>query len=243
MKKDLRLKDRLIAVIDVNKISELMRVLAAIGGRVSTVKLGLEMIYSAGTGVVDIARRSGYSVMLDAKLMDIPNTISGASRAITRLRPSIITIYALGGGKMLAASVEAIRQQAEKESCMRPLLMAVTILTSLDDNDLRSMGFKSGYMDTVKRLAEIALGSGADGIICSPSEVGLLRKEFGDDFYIATPGIRLAEDSVADQKRVNTPEEAISAGADMIIVGRSITGKKDMGAAVDIFLEKIGNAL
>ena len=98
-------------------------------------------------------------------------------------------------------------------------------------------------MDTVKRLTGIALDSGVDGIVCSPGEAGALRKEFGDAFYIATPGIRLAEDSAGDQKRVNTPEEAISNGADMVIVGRSITGKKDMGAAVDMFLEKIESAL
>ena len=98
-------------------------------------------------------------------------------------------------------------------------------------------------MDTVKRLAGVALEAGADGIVCSPGEVGILRKEYGSDFYIATPGIRLAQDSPGDQKRVNTPEEAISKGADMIIVGRPITGKADMTAAACLFLEKIKNTL
>jgi orotidine-5'-phosphate decarboxylase len=243
LKKDLKLEDRLIVVIDVNKQSDLMKMLTAIGGRVSTVKLGLEMIYSVGTGVADIARRSGYKVMLDTKLMDIPNTIKGASAAISKLKPSLITAYALGGKKMLQASLEALREQSEAGGNLRPLVMAVTVLTSLDDGDLAAMGFKGNYMDTVKRLAGIALDAGADGIVCSPGEAGALRKEFGDGFYIATPGIRLAEDSAGDQKRVNTPEEAISAGADMVIVGRSITGKADMGAAVDLFLEKIKSAL
>ena len=243
MKKDLKLKDRLIAVIDVNKQPDLMKILTAIGGRVSTVKLGLEMIYSVGTGVADIARRSGYKVMLDTKLMDIPNTIKGASAAISRLKPSLITTYALGGKKMLQASLDALKQQSEAEGNIRPLVMAVTVLTSLDDSDLAAMGFKGDYMDTVKGLAGLALEAGVDGIVCSPGEAGALRRQFGDGFYIATPGIRLAEDSAGDQKRINTPEEAISSGADMVIVGRSITGKKDMGAAVDIFLQKIKSAL
>jgi len=243
LKKNLKLKDRLITVIDVNSQPELMKALTAIGGRVSTVKLGLELIYSVGTGVADIARRSGYKVMLDTKLMDIPNTIKGASAAISKLKPSLITTYALGGKKMLQASLKALKKQSEAAGNIRPLLMAVTVLTSLDDSDLAAMGFRGDYMDTVKRLVGIALDAGADGIVCSAAEAGALRKQFGNDFYIATPGIRLAEDSAGDQKRVNTPEEAISNGADMVIVGRSITGKKDMGAAVDIFLQKIKSSL
>ena len=242
-KKDLKLADRLIAVIDVNKASALNTILAGIGGKVSTVKLGLEMIYSAGTGIVDIAKTSGYDVMLDAKLMDIPNTIRGASLAIAALGPSIVTIHALGGKKMIEASKEALKEQSDRDLALSPLLFGVTVLTSLDDGDLKDMGFKYGYKDIVRKLAGLALDGGADGIVCSPGEVRLLREEFGDDFFIATPGIRLKEDSAGDQKRINTPEEAISAGADMIIVGRSLTGKPDIGMAVDIFLEKIKNAL
>jgi orotidine-5'-phosphate decarboxylase len=101
------------------------------------------------------------------------------------------------------------------------------------------MGFKEGYLPTVKKLVGMALDAGIDGIVCSPQEVEPLRDQFGDDFYIATPGIRLAEDSIGDQKRVNTPEEAISSGADMIIVGRSITTKEDIGETIDIYLKKI----
>jgi orotidine-5'-phosphate decarboxylase len=243
LKKRLRLKDRLIAVIDVSRQSELMRMLSALGGRVSTVKLGLEMIYSVGTGVAGIARRSGYNVMLDTKLMDIPNTVKGACAAISKLEPSMITVYALGGKRMLEACLEALRQESVSAARIRPLVLAVTVLTSLDDSDLSHMGFAGDHMDTVKKLAGTALEAGVDGIVCSPGEAGLLRKEFGDSFYIATPGIRLASDRAGDQKRVNTPEEAISNGADMLIVGRSITGKEDVGAAADLFLEKIERSL
>ena len=242
-KRKLKLADRLIAVIDADKKSELNRILSGIEGKVSTVKLGLEMIYSAGTSVVDIARRSGYDVMLDAKLMDIPNTIRGASLAISRLKPSFVTIHALGGKKMIEASQKALKEQSVKDLNIKPLLFGVTVLTSLDDDDLKEMGFAGDYLATVKKLAGLALDAGVDGIICSPGEVDLLREEFGEDFFIATPGIRLKEDSTGDQKRVNTPEEAISSGADMIIVGRSITQKTDIGAAVDIFLRKIKSAL
>ena len=114
-----------------------------------------------------------------------------------------------------------------------------SIFTSLDDTDLRNMGFSKGYLPTVKKLVGIALDAGIDGIVCSPREVEPLRDQFGDDFYIATPGIRLAEDSSGDQKRVNTPEEAIYSGADMIIVGRSITTKEAIGETIDIYLKKI----
>lgn len=242
-KRIIRPEDRLIVVIDVNKKSKLTRLLAAIGGRVTTVKLGLEMIYSVGLDVVAIAKSFGYKVMLDAKLADIPNTIKGACGAISGLGPSIITVHTLGGKKMLEAAVAAMEERSRVDNNLRPLLFGVTVLTSLDDRDLDAMGFRHGYLDTVKNLAGMALDAGIDGIVCSPQEVEPLRDEFGDDFYIATPGIRLTEDSRGDQKRVNTPEEAISAGADMIIVGRSITSRDDIGGAVDVFIKKIKCAL
>ena len=238
-RKILKPEDRLIVVIDVNKKNELTRLLSAIGGKVTTVKLGLEMIYSVGTGIVDIAKSFGYKVMLDAKLADIPNTIKGAARAIADLSPSILTAHILGGKKMLEAAVNSIEEHSRKNNNIKPMVFGVTILTSLDDTDLRNMGFSKGYLPTVKKLVGIALDAGIDGIVCSPQEVEPLRGQFGDDFYIATPGIRLAEDSSGDQKRVNTPEEAISSGADMIIVGRSITTKEDIGETIDIYLKKI----
>jgi len=243
LKKNLRLKDRLIVVADVNRKSALIKLLKALDNKVSTVKLGLEMIYSVGVDAVDIVRRSGYRVMLDAKLMDIPNTVKGASSAIAGLEPSLVTMYALGGKAMIKASLEAFKEKSRKYGFKRPLLMAVTVLTSLDDSDLEQMGFSGRYMDTVKELAGLALEAGADGIVCSPGEVAELRKQFGNDFYIATPGIRLAGDGAGDQKRINTPGDAISSGADMVIVGRSITLKEDMGLAADIFLEEIKKAL
>jgi orotidine-5'-phosphate decarboxylase len=241
--KILKPEDRIIVVIDVNKKSELTRLLSAIGGKVSTVKLGLEMIYSVGLGIVDIAKSFGYNVMFDAKLMDIPNTIKGASGAISGLGPSIVTAHILGGKKMLEAAIDVMKEHSNRDHNIRPLLFGVTVLTSLDDSDLDAMGFKQGYLPTVKKLVGMALDAGIDGIVCSPQEVKPLRGEFGDDFYIATPGIRLAEDSNGDQKRVNTPEEAISSGADMIIVGRSITTKEDIGETIDIFLKKIKGVL
>jgi orotidine-5'-phosphate decarboxylase len=235
----LKPEDRLIVVIDVNKKSGLTRLLSAAGGKVTTVKLGLEMIYSVGLDIVNTAKSFGYKVMLDAKLMDIPNTIKGASGAITGLGPSIVTVHTLGGKKMLEAAVSAMEEHSKKDNSIRPMVFGVTVLTSLDDSDLSSMGFKEGYLPTVKKLVGMALDAGIDGIVCSPQEVEPLRDQFGDDFYIATPGIRLAEDSSGDQKRVNTPGEAISSGADMIIVGRSITSKEDIGGAIDIYLKKI----
>jgi orotidine-5'-phosphate decarboxylase len=242
-KKKLKLQDRLIISIDTGKKSSLVSICHKISGRVSTVKLGLEIIYNAGLEAVDTARSFGYRVMLDAKLMDIPNTIGGAARGIAALSPSIVTIHALGGKKMLKQAGFTLKEESAKKANNAPLLFAVTILTSLDDGDLRSMGFKGSHLDIVASLAETALDSGVDGIICSPREVKILRDKFGDDFYIATPGIRLAGDDAGDQKRINTPGEAIAAGSDILIAGRSITERDDIQGAVDLFNRQITEAL
>lgn len=244
MKTDrLKTEDRLIISIDTGKKSQLISTCHKIGGLVSTVKLGLEMIYNVGLEAVDTARSFGYRVMLDAKLMDIPNTVGGAARGIAVLCPSIVTIHALGGGKMIKHARDTLNKESEKKVNRPPLLFAVTILTSLDDGDLRCMGFAGNHLDTVTALAEVALKSGADGIICSPNEVKNIRDKLGNDFYIATPGIRIAGDSHGDQKRVNTPGEAVKAGADILIVGRSVTGKNDFPEAVESIKREIKEAL
>lgn len=237
--KKLSPKDRLIISVDTNKKIDVISLCKKIHGRVSTLKLGLELIYSLGPAVIGTVKSFGYKVMLDAKLMDIPNTIEGAVEAIGDLDVNMVTIHTLGGRRMLEIARETLEKQAEKRAKFRPLLFGVTILTSLDNKDLKTLGFKEDFSHSVLGLTGIAHESGIDGIICSPDEVEAVRKKFGTDFYIATPGIRLPEDSAGDQKRINTPEEAVSKGADFIIVGRSITTKKDIGGTIDLYLEKI----
>ena len=240
--KRLSLEDRLIISLDTSRKSDVIRLCKKIQGKVSTLKLGLELIYSVGLEVIDTVKSFGYKVMLDAKLLDIPNTVEGAIKAIGDLGVSAVTIHTLGGSQMLEKAREILEKQAKSRAKFRPLLFGVTILTSLDNSDLKTLGFKGDFYHSVLNLTEIALDAGIDGVICSPKEVEAVRKKFGTDFYIATPGIRLPEDTGGDQKRISTPQEAISKGADFIIVGRPITASKDISRTIDSYLEKIERA-
>jgi len=235
--------ERLIVSIDASSKNEVISLCKKISGRVSTIKIGLELIYSTGTTIVSTIRSFGYRVMLDAKLMDIPNTISRASAAIANLDISALTIHTLGGRQMLVSAREAVEERMKIKSAHKPLFFAVTILTSLDSGDLESLGFRDGFLNSVLSLSKIAVDSGMDGIICSPNEVESIRKELGNDFYIATPGIRLKGDETGDQKRISTPGQAISKGADFVIVGRSITKSADIPGTIDLYLEEIDRSL
>jgi len=241
--KKLSLKDRLIVSLDTNNKSDVASMCRKISGKVSTIKLGLELIYSVGLEVIDTVKSFGYKVMLDAKLFDIPNTVKRAAEAIGELGVSAVTIHTLGGRRMLEQTWEILEKQSELRAKFRPLLFGVTILTSLDDKDLKTLGFRGNFLNSVLSLTGIAIDAGADGIICSPNEVEVIGKKYGTGFYIATPGIRLPEDAAGDQKRINTPEEAMSGGADFLIVGRSITNKEDVGGTIDLYLEKIERTL
>ena len=239
IRKNIKIKDRLILSLDVPDRTEALEVLKKADNRISTIKVGLELIYNVGLGIIDLVKKSGYKVMLDAKLMDIPNTIAGAVRGISKLDVSIITLHAFGGSSMIRSADDTLAQLSQQKNKNKPLFFGVTVLTSLDDNDLESFGFNIKYMDLVLNMAKIGIESGIDGIICSPNEVGFLRKNLGKNFLIATPGIRLTEDSTADQKRINTPEKAIRDGADFIIVGRSIIESGDIKNTIELFLGKI----
>ena len=243
IRKKLKPKDRLILSLDVSDKFEAMEVLKKTDGSISTIKVGLELIYNEGLEIVNIVKKSGYKVLLDAKLMDIPNTIAGALRGISKLDIAMITIHTFGGSSMLKIAGETLSEIYEQKHKNRPLLLGVTVLTSLDDNDLEKFGFNIKFFELVLKMAKIAIKSGIDGIICSPNEVKFLREQFGNDFFIATPGIRLAEDNAGDQKRINTPEKAIRDGSDFIIVGRSIIKSTDIKEKINLYLEKIEREL
>lgn len=243
-RKKLKVNDRLIISLDVNRKSDVFSLCRRIDGRVSILKIGLELIYNVGLDAISIVKSFGYKVLLDAKLLDIPNTVLKATSGIVNLGVDIVTIHTLGGEKMLNDTVAFLNKKvALAKSILPPLLFGVTVLTSLDDQDLNDIGLKSDYLSLVSNLTNIAKRAGLDGVICSPGEVKMLREKYGGDFYIATPGIRLPEDTLDDQKRVSTPQEAISNGADFIIVGRSITAKKNIEEAIDKFLEKIASVV
>ncbi|GGK47381.1 orotidine 5'-phosphate decarboxylase [Planomonospora parontospora subsp. parontospora] len=190
---------------------------------VSTVKIGLELYLRYGPDVIASVRgASGVQVFLDLKLHDIPNTVAGAARSVARLKPAILTVHAAGGAAMVRAAVEAAPAAR---------IAAVTVLTSLSEADLERAGISGPPDDAVRRLAVLAVGAGAQALVCSPREVAAVRAEVGPDITLITPGVRPAGADTQDQARVATPERALADGADLLVIGRPITGSADPGAA------------
>jgi orotidine-5'-phosphate decarboxylase len=190
---------------------------------VSTVKVGLELYLRYGPGIVaSIRGASGVKVFLDLKLHDIPATVAGAARAVARLHPDVLTVHASGGPEVIRAAVEA---------APATLIAGVTLLTSLRAADLERIGITGSLSDAVRRLAVLSVEAGARGLVCSPREVAEVRAEVGPDVLLITPGIRPAGAAAHDQARTATPEEAMRAGADLLVIGRPITGAPDPGAA------------
>ncbi|MEO3871556.1 orotidine-5'-phosphate decarboxylase [Nonomuraea sp. B12E4] len=191
---------------------------------VSTVKVGLELYLRYGPDVIASVRgASGVQVFLDLKLHDIPNTVAGASRAVARLRPAILTVHAAGGPAMIRAAVESAADNTK--------IAAVTILTSLTEDDLGRIGLLGPADEAVRRLAGMAVEAGATALVCSPNEVSAVRAEVGPGVTLITPGVRPAGAAAQDQARVATPEQALADGADLLVIGRPITGAADPGAA------------
>ena len=190
---------------------------------VSTVKIGLELYLRYGPeAVASVRGASNVAVFLDLKLNDIPATVAGAARSVGRLRPELLTVHAVGGMAAVRAAVEAAPDTK---------IVAVTVLTSLGDADLERLGVAGPVGDAVRRLATLAVEAGARGLVCSPREVAAVRAEVGPDITLITPGVRPAGSEANDQARIATPEEALRAGADLLVIGRPITGAADPGAA------------
>jgi len=217
---------RIAAALDTADLARAEALAEVLAPRCGVLKLGLELFSAAGPEAVRrIAARA--PVFLDLKLHDIPNTVAGAVRALLPLAPAMLTLHAAGGPAMLAAA----RAEAEKAGGRRPILLAVTVLTSLDASTLAATGVAGGPVQQVLRLARLALEAGADGLVCSPQEVARLRDAFGAAPLLVVPGVRPAGSALGDQARTATPAEAVAAGADWIVVGRPITGAPDPAAA------------
>ena len=187
-------------------------------------KIGLELFTSCGPRIVE--EIGAADVFLDLKFHDIPNTVAGCSRAAARMGVKIFNVHCLGGSKMMRAAAEAARGENSNAK-----VIGVTILTSHDEASLRELGLQGSPEENVVKLAELARASGLDGVVCSPLEIGKIRAACGDDFLIVTPGVRPATAELGDQKRVLTPQQALDAGADWLVVGRPITGASDPVAA------------
>jgi orotidine-5'-phosphate decarboxylase len=209
--------------LDAPDLETAARWAALVTPHVSTVKVGLELYLRYGPQVVATVRGANrVAVFLDLKLHDIPVTVAGAARAVSRLRPDVLTVHAAGGADVIRAAVEA---------APGTMVAAVTVLTSLSDDDLGLIGMTGPVPDAVLRLAALSVEAGAQGLVCSPREVSAVRSEVGPDVTLITPGVRPAGAEAYDQARVATPEEALLAGADLLVIGRPITRAPDPGAA------------
>lgn len=217
---------RLIVAIDTPDIARADVLATVVTPAAGLVKLGLELFCAAGPPALGrLAARA--PVFLDLKLHDIPNTVAGAVGSLAPLGAAMLTLHAGGGPAMIAAA----RKAAEAAGAARPILLAVTVLTSMDAEQLGIIGVAGGPAQQVLRLARMAMDAGADGLVCSPREVGLIRDALGDAPMLVVPGIRPAGTAAGDQSRIATPEDAVAAGADWIVVGRPITGAADPAAA------------
>jgi len=229
-------KDRLAVALDFPSAAEAFDLVDRLDGACQRLKVGMELYYAAGNGLVEALRGRGYSVFLDLKLHDIPNTVTGAVRSVTSAGASLLTVHAGGGAAMMRAAAAAANVPGG------PRLLAVTVLTSMDAAELAEVGVAASPGNQVLLLARLAKAAGIDGMVCSAGEVEALRKVMGPETMLVVPGIRPVGSDVGDQRRVATPEAAIARGASMLVVGRPITKAIDPGAAARAILEEIGRA-
>ena len=227
-------RQHLIVALDVSSAAAAQKIVAAVGDSALTYKVGMQLFTAEGPSVVRDLVASGRRVFLDLKYHDIPTTVGAAVREAANLGVGMLTVHAGGGGKVLRAAVEAARS-------VNPALMVlgVTVLTSMDDQDLERVGVKGRVVEQVLRLAKLAITNGCQGVVASALEAAALRAELGNHFLIVTPGVRPAGKDHADQSRVVTPAEAIAAGATYIVVGRPITAAANPGDEARAILEQM----
>jgi len=233
-------EDRLIVALDFDNEKSAMELAYKLEGRMKMFKVGSQLFTACGPSVVAKLRKRGYEVFLDMKYHDIPNTVAGAASAAASLGVFMMTLHASGGAEMMLRAREAVEKKAQTHP---PLLIAITALTSLTANGLESIGMEGDVKTAVIRLARLAQSSGMDGAVSSPEETAVLRAALGEGFKLITPGIRPAGKAAHDQKRIATPSAAIAAGADYLVVGRSITQAPDPAKACVDILNEIKTAM
>lgn len=224
--------------LDTPDLGRALEIASAVTPHVGGLKVGLEFISAQGPEGISRIVSLGLPVFADVKFHDIPNTVAGAAKAIGETGIDIFNVHASGGAAMMRAALDAASKFQP-----RPKVIAVTVLTSLSDDDLASVGQSVPAGGQVTRLAKLAKMSGLDGVVCSPQEIRLVREACGPDFLIVTPGVRPAGADLADQRRVMTPVEAVSAGADILVIGRPITGAKDPAQAAKAIATEIAGGV
>jgi len=219
--------NRICAALDVPDPAAAERLASKLAGHVGLFKVGLELFVAHGRAAVEAVRKPGLPIFLDLKLHDIPQTVESAARGVAALGVDYVTVHASGGTEMIRAARRALP---------RTKLLAVTALTSLGPEDLDAVGLSR---DAVPRLAKLAIGAGADGVVCSPQEVAALRASLGPAPLLVVPGIRPAGAAAGDQRRTGTPAEAVRAGASILVIGRPLRDAPDPAAAADAIAREI----
>jgi orotidine-5'-phosphate decarboxylase len=235
-------RERLIVALDCSgtRALELARELS---GSVAWVKVGMELFYSEGAPIVTSLKDLGLKVFLDLKLHDIPNTVRNAARVLSSLGADMLTVHASGGDAMVAAAREGLAEGSQAAGVLPPKLLAVTVLTSIDQDALERIGIDRPVADQARLLARLASGAGADGIVCSPQEADLMSRTLPAGSLIVTPGVRPKGSAAQDQSRIATPKEAVSHGATHLVVGRPITQASDPLAAARSIVAEIASCL
>jgi len=221
MNNNIDLAKRIIVALDVGSREEALPLIRQLEG-VEIFKVGLKLFTAEGPSLLREVKILRKKIFLDLKLHDIPNTVAEAVKAAVKHGAHMLTLHSSGGREMMEKAVEAAEKEAEKEGTDRPLLLAVTILTSLKGDELQEIGMPADTSTQVLRLAKLAREAGVDGIVCSPQEIEIIRKEIGKDLLVVVPGIRPSWAVADDQKRIMTPSLAIQKGADYLVIGRPI---------------------
>ena len=229
----------IFVALDTTDIEAAARLAFAVKPYVGGLKIGMEYFLRHGHQGYKAIAQIGLPIFLDLKLHDIPNTVAGGVRALSPLSPTMITVHASGGPAMIARAREMAHEVSAREGGEPAQIIAVSVLTSLGEDDLDRIGWPRDSASQVLHLSEMAAGAGADGIVCSPKEVRAVREAVGDDLTLVVPGIRPLGDAADDQKRVMTPYDAVSAGADVLVVGRPITQAADPAYAAKAIASEI----
>lgn len=233
-------KSRLMVALDFPDVESALGMARRLTGQVGWFKVGLELFNSAGPGILTELSELGTRVFYDCKLHDIPHTVAGAAAAVTRMGVAMFNLHTMGGTAMMRAAGESAQETAAKLGIERPMIMGVTILTSIDTETLRGeLGVERPLTEQVVCLAQTAQGAGLDGVVASAQELAAIKEACGRGFSVVTPGIRPNWAESQDQKRTMTPRQALEAGADYLVLGRAITKSRDPEAALSRIMEEI----
>lgn len=232
-------KEKLVFALDVSNLESAKQLIQELAEYVGVFKVGKELFTAVGPEIFKVIKENNGKIFADLKYHDIPNTVASAARVLVRYGVDIFNVHATGGFEMINMTAKAIKEEAQKLGIKRPKLLAVTVLTSLNDEDLKSLKINETASDYVIHLAKLAKSAGADGVVCSPNEVERIKKEVGEEFITLTPGIRPLWSVKGDQKRVMTPSQAVKNGVDYIVVGRPIRNAENRVEAAKKILKEM----